>query len=95
MLLLYDGEPRRLPIPNTEFEQVANSALAVVYDKKTRTYYLSGGEYWYNAKDPKGPWQSIQKPPEAIAKLIPTHAAADAPKLRIRRRSSSRPSRPS
>jgi hypothetical protein len=40
VLLLYDGEPRTLPIPNTDFEQVANSALAVVYDKKTKTYYL-------------------------------------------------------
>ena len=29
VLLLYDGEPRRLPIPNTDLEQVANSALAV------------------------------------------------------------------
>jgi hypothetical protein len=82
VLLLYDGEPRRLPIPNTELEQVANSALAVVYDKKTKTYYLAGGQYWYNAEDPKGPWQSIQKPPDAIAKLIPTQAAADSPKLK-------------
>ena len=83
VLLLYDGEPRRLPIPNTDFEQVANSALAVVYDKKTKTYYLAGGQYWYNAEDPKGPWQSIQKPPDAIAKLIPTQAASESPKLKV------------
>jgi hypothetical protein len=83
VLLLYDGEPRRLPIPNTEFEQVANSALAVVYDKKTMTYYLSGGQYWYNAADAKGPWQSIQKPPDAIAKLVPTQAAENSPKLKV------------
>jgi len=30
VLLLYDGEPRTLPIPNTDLEQVANSALAVI-----------------------------------------------------------------
>ena len=82
VLLLYDGEPRRLPIPNTDFEQVANSALAVIYDKKTMTYYLSGGQFWYNAVDPKGPWQSIQKPPDAIAKLVPTQAAENSPKLK-------------
>ncbi|HVS23997.1 MAG TPA: carbohydrate-binding family V/XII, partial [Gammaproteobacteria bacterium] len=82
VLLLYDGEPRALPIPNSELEQVANSALAVIRDKKSGTYYLSGGQYWYSAKDPKGPWESIKAPPENIAKLIPAQAAAEATKLK-------------
>ncbi len=54
VLLLYDGEPRTLPIPNTDFEQVANSALAVVKDKKTGTYYLAGGQYLVQRRRPEG-----------------------------------------
>src|SRR6185436_6092824 len=68
VLLLYDGEPRTLPIPNTDFEQVANSALAVVYDKKTKTYYLSGGQFWYNADNsPK-----LKAPPKIVVATEPT-----------------------
>lgn len=81
VLLLYDGEPRALPIANTELEQVANSALAVIRDKKSGTYYLCGGQYWYSAKDPKGPWESIKAPPEEIAKMVPAQAATNSPKL--------------
>ncbi len=70
-LLLYDGEPRMLEIKNTDFEYVANCAFAVVRDKKSGACYLSGGKVWYSAKDPKGPWTSIDKPPADVAKLIP------------------------
>ena len=85
-LLLYDGEPRTIAIPNTELERVANTAYAVVKDKKSGVYYLSGGKVWYSAKAPKGPWTSIAKPPAEIAKLIPpdtssTPAPAKPPKI--------------
>jgi hypothetical protein len=85
-LLLYDGEPRTMAIPNTEMERVANTAYAVVKDKKSGLYYLSGGKLWYSAKAPKGPWISIAKPPAEIAKLIPpdtssTPAPAKPPKI--------------
>src|SRR5262249_28114253 len=70
-LLLYDGEPRMLPIKDSNFEYAGNSAFAVVKDKTSGTCYLSGGKLWYSAKDPKGPWTSIDKPPPEIAKLVP------------------------
>jgi hypothetical protein len=53
-LLLYDGEPRPIAIPNTQLERMANTAYAVVKDTKSGTCYLSGGKLWYSAPGPKG-----------------------------------------
>ncbi len=70
-LLLYDGEPRSIAIPNSDLEQIANSPFAVVRDKRSGACYLSGGKFWYSAKDPKGPWTPTTSPPADIAKLMP------------------------
>ncbi|HET9253349.1 MAG TPA: carbohydrate-binding family V/XII [Candidatus Eisenbacteria bacterium] len=70
-LLLYDGEPRAFDIPNTDFEHFANTAFAVVRDKKSGTCYLNGGAFWYRATGPEGPWTPISSPPADVAKLMP------------------------
>ena len=70
-LLQYDGEPRGVPIPNSELEQIANAPFAVLRDKRSGTCYLSGGKFWYSAKNPKGPWTAIAKPPADTAILMP------------------------
>lgn len=76
-LLVYDGEPRSIPIPETDLEQVANTAFAVIKDKRDGTYYLCGGSFWYSAKDPKGPWTPIAAPPAEVAKLVPPADATE------------------
>jgi hypothetical protein len=70
-LLLYDGEPRAIPIPDTDLEQVANAAFAVIRDTRSGTYYLSGGKFWYSAADPLGPWEAIGEPPAEVVRLVP------------------------
>jgi hypothetical protein len=70
-LLLYDGEPRTIPIPDTDLEQVANAAFAVIRDTRDGKYYLSGGKIWYSASDPLGPWDAIGEPPAEVARLVP------------------------
>lgn len=77
-LLQYDGKPRRVPIPDSELEQVVNSPFAVVCDKRDGACYLSGGTFWYRANDPMGPWTSIEKPPAEIAKVVPPDSSAAA-----------------
>ena len=79
-LLLFDGEPKMIPIKDTDFEYAGNSAFAVVRDKRNGTCFLSGGKLWYSASDPKGPWTSIMAPPADVAKLIPPDtSSAPAP----------------
>ena len=85
-MLLYDGEPRPMAIKDSNYEYMANSAFAVIRDKKSGTCYLSGGKIWYSATDPKGPWTSIAKPPKDVEKLVPadtskTPAPAKPPKI--------------
>ena len=86
VLLLYDGTPRTLPVPKTDYEFVANASFAVVKDKKSGTYYLAGQKLWYSAKDALGPWTHIAQPPAEVAKLVPpdtssTPAPAKPPKI--------------
>src|SRR5262245_38676076 len=70
VLLLYDGEPRTQPIPNTPLLLVVNTPFGVVKDTTTGTYWLGAGESsWYSAPDAKGPWTSGVTPPAAILKL--------------------------
>jgi hypothetical protein len=82
VLLKYDGEPRGIPIPDSNLEHIANAAFAVIRDKKSGTCYLSGGDFWYRAPDPKGPWTAISQPPAEIAKLVPPDESStpDLPK---------------
>jgi hypothetical protein len=79
VLLAYDGEPRLMAIPNTEMERVANTAFAVIKDKKTGVFYLAGGSLWYTAQDPRGPWTSTAQPPPEIAKMVPADTAGTPP----------------
>jgi hypothetical protein len=71
VLLLYDGEPRALDIPDTNLEHIANAPFAVIRDKSSGTVYLSGGKIWYSAPDPLGPFAPIDSPPSAIRDIVP------------------------
>ena len=79
VLLLYDGEPRTQPIDSTNLELVVNTPFGVVRDKATGTYYLGGGNIWYSAPDPKGPWTAPATPPAELAARSPTDSSAGPP----------------
>ena len=72
-LLLYDGEPRAIPVRDTEYEQIANAIFAVIHEKAWSRYYLAGGVFWYTATDPKGPWTSVETSmvPSGVRELVP------------------------
>ena len=70
VLLLYDGEPRLQPIPNSPLALVVNTPFGVVKDTVTGTFWLGAGPgSWYSATDPKGPWTAGGTPPDTIRKL--------------------------
>ena len=68
VLLFYDGEPKLSEI-DTKYERVANTAMFVAKEIKTGEYYLSGGDLWYSAKDPLGPWEYQKKVSSKLEKL--------------------------
>jgi hypothetical protein len=53
-----------MAIEKTDYEYVANCTFAVIKDKKTGTYYLSGGKIFYSASDPMGPWPRSPRFPQ-------------------------------
>ena len=86
VLLLYDGEPRLQPVPNTGLQVVVNTPFGVVKDTASGGYWLGGGEdLWYSAPDPKGPWAAGGTPPPEVLKRVQPDtvvATADTPTSR-------------
>jgi hypothetical protein len=71
ILVVYDGEPVLKPIARSTLQRVVNTPYAVVFDPRSRSYYLNGANLWYQAKDPLGPWTDIPSPPTAIREIVP------------------------
>ncbi len=71
VLLLYDGEPRFGPIENSHYERVMNTVFAVARDTRTGELYLGDGSFWYQARDPMGPWKLTDNPPAELLKIAP------------------------
>jgi hypothetical protein len=71
ILVVYDGVPVLRPIERSNLERAVNTPYAVVFDPRSRLYYLNGANLWYQAKDPLGPWTDIPSPPTAIREIVP------------------------
>jgi hypothetical protein len=69
VLVLLDGEPKLLPIPDSKLMRVANTPFAMVYDPQAKTYYLKGGDTWLSASELKGPWKDMESLPANLQKL--------------------------
>jgi hypothetical protein len=71
ILVPYDGAPVLQPIEGTNLERIANTPFAVVHDPQSHTYYLSGANVWYEAREARGPWGMISSPPAAVRAVVP------------------------
>ena len=79
VLLLYDGEPRFSPVENSPYERILNTPFAVARNTKTKMNYLSSGAFWYQAKDPLGPWAVTDSPPADLVQNMPEPDNEDPP----------------
>ncbi len=69
VLVLIDGDPVLREIENTGVSQVINSPYTILYDQKTRRYFLTDGETWFEAADARGPYDTGGKPTSEVKKL--------------------------
>jgi hypothetical protein len=69
VLVLLEGDPRLLPVPDSPLMRVANTPFLMLYDPAARTYYLKGGAAWLSAAEVTGLWKDVDKVPEAITTL--------------------------
>ena len=60
VLISFDGEPETRPIKDSPYEQVVNTAVLIIKDKSSGNFYLSNGQTWYIATNPKGPWSAAK-----------------------------------
>jgi hypothetical protein len=70
VLVLFDGDPKFKPVPDSKIEQAVNTPYFVVQETGSREYYLFGSTWWYKTNDVvKGQWINIKEPPKDIKKL--------------------------
>jgi hypothetical protein len=83
-LVVLDGPPRRSAMTtpkdaqSAKLERVVNTAALLVYEPRSKTYYLAGGgDLWYSATDATGPYAVAARVPAAIAALAPKASSDD------------------
>jgi hypothetical protein len=70
VLVLFDGDPKFKPVPNSKILQAVNTPYFVVQDPGNKDYYLYGSPWWYKTNDVvKGNWVNVKEPPNDIKKL--------------------------
>jgi hypothetical protein len=74
VLIFIDGEPIMENIENTSLERVVNTPFLVIYDKKSRAYYLNGGQVWMTSINIMGPWKHVKAVPQEVAQFTPEEA---------------------
>jgi len=79
VLILLDGKPKLQSVENSDYMVVANTAFLIAFHSPTKTYYLDGGEIWYQAEDVMGPWQLIENPPADVVALRPPPPPEEEP----------------
>ena len=70
VLLMYDGAPRYSEVENSDYERVLNTPFVVVRKKRGNDHWLSSGKFWYQAKDPMGPWTPTSNPPRDLEQAM-------------------------
>jgi hypothetical protein len=71
VLVLIEGDPQLRSIENSSMKYVINSPFPIILEPESNKYYLSGGDVWYKAADPLGPWEHISAPPKEVKAVVP------------------------
>lgn len=77
VLVTIDGEPQLRDVEGGPFKVVVNTPFLIVFDARAGQFFLAGGtHWWYQAPDPRGPWQPIAAPPADLAAFAAARAQA-------------------
>ncbi|MGA9755691.1 MAG: hypothetical protein WBV23_11175, partial [Desulfobaccales bacterium] len=69
VLVMVDGDPKLLPIPDSKLMQMVNTPFFIFYDPAAKVYYLKGGDTWLSAANVVGPWKDVESLPQALKTL--------------------------
>ena len=73
-LVVLDGDPKSVKVKGTQLERIVNTPSFLVRDTDRKKFYLQGSGRWYEAKAVKGPWKSIDSPPDDVESLYKSGA---------------------
>jgi hypothetical protein len=66
VLVFIDGEPRTRPLADGPILRIVNTPFFLVYDPRSRDYYLNAGNGYLTAKELDGPWSPTRTPPSSV-----------------------------
>ena len=69
VLVLLDGEPRLMPVPDSTVMRVVNTPFVMYYLPPDKAYYLKAGDVWVYSLALQGPWQPMEAPPQAVREV--------------------------
>lgn len=73
----YDGDPRFVPIANTNLSIAENSNITVMQAANNAFYALENG-IWFISNSPYGPWQVANERPSDVDRIPPSSSAYNA-----------------
>ncbi|MFT3933733.1 MAG: hypothetical protein QM726_08980 [Chitinophagaceae bacterium] len=73
----YDGDPRFVPIENTNLQLAENASLTVMLAPNNQYYALENG-VWFISGSPNGPWQVANERPSDVEKIPVSNSAYNA-----------------
>jgi hypothetical protein len=74
-MLLFEGEPKLEPVPDTKLEWVSNTTSDVFFHKDQKTWYVLVSGRWFSAASLEGPWTFATPSLPADFQNIPDDAA--------------------
>ncbi len=80
VLITIDGEPRVVPMEDTDIERVINTPFTILFAPDAGTYFLAADtSTWYVAPDIEGPWEVTSDVPAEVAALAPPPPEPEEP----------------
>jgi hypothetical protein len=71
VLITIDGNPKIEDIENSDLQQVVNTPYFIIFNPRTREYWLYGDGMWFVTTDAiKGRWTYVGNPPVKVKELI-------------------------
>lgn len=68
-LVLLDGDPILKELKGYEFQKIENSPYFIIFEAKTKSYYLYGDKIWLSTNELFGTWELVKKPSSSLKKL--------------------------
>jgi hypothetical protein len=72
VLVIIDGDPITVDVEKTDLQKVVNTNWDLLFDKKSKQYYLRDDKVWLSAKELDGAWLPVKQLPKDFSKLPET-----------------------